>query len=376
MGWTYNVVDPNVATNAPTVAGVGITFTILSFSIVCLRLYVRKYIVKAINIDDWLIVVTWFFSFIFVCITLAQTRWGLGLRNVEDMPPQDVYEFGYLQYIGAPFYICAILGFKLSIIFAFLRIAVDRTYRIGIICISITCSAFYFCFFVAQLNFCFPVSKSWDPTITTGSCFSAVLFYTAMGSLTFIFDILTMLTPIPILLHSCFSPCKNFMIAFLYLLGIFLSLIQILRITSLRSARSYLDTSTVLTWSLVEVNLGIILSSLIPLAPLPVLQSFLEKGSPQSLAQSLASFDTRRTIDKVRDGFKKRFGRESELRNRVVLFLGYGELRPDLEREQRPGSRLGASTEELNFPMGILKTTEVIISREGSSWGELKEEDV
>ncbi|KAF8850705.1 hypothetical protein BDZ45DRAFT_751421 [Acephala macrosclerotiorum] len=142
MSWTYNPVDPNVATNAPTVAGVDIFFTILSLLVVSLRIYVRKCIVKAINIDDWLTVGTW----------------GLRLQKVEDMPFQNVYEFRLLQYAGAPFYICAILGFKIGIIFAFLRIAVDRTYRISIICVAVICSAFYFCFFVAQLNFCTPVS--------------------------------------------------------------------------------------------------------------------------------------------------------------------------------------------------------------------------
>ena len=74
--------------------------------------------------------------------------------------------------------------------------------------------------------------------------------------------------------------------------------------------------------------------------------------------------------------------------NRLVMFLGYGEMRPNIEegsRREEPSSRLGSrmgsrlgsrmskmgnlggsSTEELTFPMGILKTTEVIISREGS----------
>lgn len=81
----------------------------------------------------------------------------------------------------------------------------------------------------------------------------------------------------------------------------------------------------------------------------------------------------------MKDGFRKRFGRDGELRNRILLFLGYGELKPDLERETRSGSRLRgqASSEELNgFPMGILKTTEVIVSREGSSWGELKDDEM
>ncbi|CZR59973.1 uncharacterized protein PAC_09868 [Phialocephala subalpina] len=415
MGWTYNVVDPNVATNAPIVAGVGIFFTILSLLVVSLRIYVRKCIVKAITVDDWLIVATWFLAFIFVCITLAREifsdpnpRTLLTARKKQDgvsgykksrtcrlktfmnsdwwanillFNMRIIADDQKLQYAGAPFYICGILGFKLSIIFAFLRIAVDRTYRIGIICVAITCSVYYFCFFVAQLNFCAPVAKAWDPTITIGSCLPAVPFYTAMGSITFIFDILTMLTPIPILMHSCFSLRKNILIALLFLLGIFLSLIQILRITTLRSQPSYLSTSTLLTWSLIEVHLGIILSSLIPLSSFPTFQSFLDKGSPQSLARSLASFDTRKTMEKVRDGWKRRFGsggRRGEWRDRIMLFLGYGELRPDLERETsgRSGSRLGTSTEELNFPMGILKTTEVIVSREGSSWGELKEEDV
>ncbi|KAF8850706.1 hypothetical protein BDZ45DRAFT_185057 [Acephala macrosclerotiorum] len=131
-----------------------------------------------------------------------------------------------------------------------------------------------------------------------------------------------MLTPIPILMHSCFFLRKNLLIGPLFLLGIFLSLIQILRTTALRSQPSYLSTSTVLTWSIIEVHLSIILSSLTPLSSLPPFQSFLDKGSPQPLAQSLASFDTRKTIEKMRDGWKKRFGRESKLRNRIALFLG------------------------------------------------------
>lgn len=53
MGWTYNVVDPNVATNAPTVAGVGIFFTVLSLLVVSLRIYVRKCIVKVITIGEF-----------------------------------------------------------------------------------------------------------------------------------------------------------------------------------------------------------------------------------------------------------------------------------------------------------------------------------
>ena len=52
MGWTYNVVDTNAATIAPTIAAVGIVFTVLSALIVSLRLYVRSSIVKTISIGE------------------------------------------------------------------------------------------------------------------------------------------------------------------------------------------------------------------------------------------------------------------------------------------------------------------------------------
>jgi hypothetical protein len=52
MGWTFNVVDADVATDAPTIAAVSIVFTVLSALIVSLRLYVRGSIVKTICIGE------------------------------------------------------------------------------------------------------------------------------------------------------------------------------------------------------------------------------------------------------------------------------------------------------------------------------------
>jgi hypothetical protein len=83
----------------------------------------------------------------------------------------------------------------------------------------------------------------------------------------------------------------------------------------------------------------------------------------------------------------KRVGKESPTWQKITLFLGYGELKgqkgedrsgPRLEsrsnsRRKREGRGRGErSADGLNFEMGIIKTTEVIISREGSTWNELK----
>ena len=59
MGWTYNTVDPNAPTTAPTIIAVGGTFSALSLIVVCLRMYVRKFMINAVAIDDYAIVITW-----------------------------------------------------------------------------------------------------------------------------------------------------------------------------------------------------------------------------------------------------------------------------------------------------------------------------
>jgi len=54
MGWTYNTVNPDADTNAPTIAAVGITFTIISLVSVCLRMYVRLFMIKAAGAGEFL----------------------------------------------------------------------------------------------------------------------------------------------------------------------------------------------------------------------------------------------------------------------------------------------------------------------------------
>lgn len=45
-------------------------------------------------------------------------------------------------------------------------------------------------FLLVQLNLCQPVRRQWDPAVTEGTCIPAVPFYTAMASITILFDIL------------------------------------------------------------------------------------------------------------------------------------------------------------------------------------------
>lgn len=50
MGWTFNTVNPDAPTYGPTITAVGIAFTTVSLIVVCLRMYVRGCMIKALGV--------------------------------------------------------------------------------------------------------------------------------------------------------------------------------------------------------------------------------------------------------------------------------------------------------------------------------------
>ncbi|GKT51162.1 satratoxin biosynthesis SC1 cluster protein 4 [Colletotrichum spaethianum] len=253
--WTYNS-PPGTETTGPRITAIALVFSSLSFIIVSMRLYVRMIMLKA---------------------------FGPGLENVVDMPAQNLYTFGLLQYAGAPFYITSILGFKISLLLSYLRFIPKGIYRWATLATMGMCIAYHIAFLVVQLNLCTPlaadnlkIAKQWDPTITNGSCIPGVPFYTSMASLTIFFDIVVMLLPFPVLAKSQIQKRKKFVLLGCFGLGAFITVIQIIRIQTVHALANYLDSAPLIMWSAIENNLGIIVCCIPTLAPL--VQYFNEKS--------------------------------------------------------------------------------------------------
>jgi len=80
--------------------------------------------------------------------------------SLEDFPEENALPFGKLQYAGAPFYILGILGFKLSLLISYIRIASERRYKRMVMGLIAACTAFSLSFLFTQLFLCNPVSGS------------------------------------------------------------------------------------------------------------------------------------------------------------------------------------------------------------------------
>ncbi|KAJ4302085.1 hypothetical protein N0V88_002221 [Collariella sp. IMI 366227] len=273
MGWTYNTVDPDAPTIGPLITGVATALTFLSLVTVCLRTYVRAFLIRALGVE---------------------TKWGLGLQHIDDLPNEDIYNFGLLQYMGAPFYITSILGFKLALLCSYLRFVPIGSYRYIIFGVIGACVAFHLSFLLVQINLCQPVRQQWDPAVTWGKCIPGVPFYTSMASITIIFDVIVYLTkasqhapPFPVLISARIQNRKKLVLLGLFGLGVFITIIQIIRIMTVKRLANYIDSAPLILWSTVENNLGIIVANVPTLAPL--VKCYNERSSRNGMDSILDS---------------------------------------------------------------------------------------
>ncbi len=59
VGWVYNLVDPAATTSAGSLIAIAITFAVIAFLAVALRLYVRLGKQRnGLHLDDWVILVS------------------------------------------------------------------------------------------------------------------------------------------------------------------------------------------------------------------------------------------------------------------------------------------------------------------------------
>lgn len=340
MGWTYNTPE-GTPSEGLQITAIATTFTGFSLILVCLRTYVRGWIVKAFGNDDWMIMVSWFGACVYSTCTTVQTKYGLGLTRLDDMPPENVFNFGLVQFIGAPFYVVGIWGFKMSLLLSYMRFVQGRYYTASIY-IAVVCTLAHIAFACVFLFLCTPIEKQWNPSVTWGHCAQAVPFYLSFSSLTMCFDLLVIGLPFPVLVRSKIPRRRKSALLVLFALGVFVTAIQIIRIQTISSLSNYLDSARAIQWSIIESNIGITITCIPTLAPL--VKYFSEK-TRTGTGSSSKKPESRYALHPWRNGLRA---------------LGsHGNHDTDITRVS-----LGGSTERILDTNGIVKRTDVVVTRQ------------
>ncbi|KAH9207914.1 hypothetical protein DL95DRAFT_255592, partial [Leptodontidium sp. 2 PMI_412] len=256
-----------------------IIFLVVSWIAVILRCYVRRWIQKSFQIDDWLMLQSVILFSIYTAFNLVAVKFGLGQHDAA-IGLQEQIQGHKWTTIAALIYVLIMVLIKCSIATFLLRITVERTYRL-IVYISISIVIIYsLVIFFYNLFICHPIEFVWDHTIKGGSCApGGVPSSYAYSALAIVSDFLFALLPAPLIWSLKMNTITKISAFGVLSFGIVASIATIARLGTLININSQSDflcmscsnlsfSSITMNWTTTEVSLSIIGGSVATLRPL------------------------------------------------------------------------------------------------------------
>ncbi|KAF2864953.1 hypothetical protein BDV95DRAFT_600138 [Massariosphaeria phaeospora] len=270
--------DPKYAPGAEQMrqdigVGISIAMTLLGVLCVGLRVYTRAYIVRNMGIEDWTMIGAAVLTIVFLLEVIAGSKhYMMGFGGLSLTPELMKSNIKMILAIIVT-YKTTVTVIKISIVMMYLRLAVDRTFaRLckGTIYLLLLWQFILFIVVPAQ---CRPLNKLWDFTgRIQGKCINANAFYLTTSIFHILVDLWILVLPVK-LFRSIKRPTREKLVLLLvFSLGAFSTIASIVRLQFLRaftvSDDPFYASLPINTWSMVEVNVGILCASLSTLRPL------------------------------------------------------------------------------------------------------------
>ncbi|KAG6052407.1 hypothetical protein E4U17_005825 [Claviceps sp. LM77 group G4] len=246
-----------------------------SWLAVGIRTFTRVFFMKSYQADDILMLIAQTIFTVTCSIQFEGVQSGIGRHNASFMNEDDLVAAIMWQALGVAIYILNMMFIKLSIGVFLLRIATQKPYIWAIRIVLVVITLWSIGLFIWNLLQCTPIEKQWDFRITDGQCAGASEVLTAayaLSVMTIVTDWFFALIPIPMLWGVKMSTQAKTTVILILSLGIFASVATLIRfrfLTSIERTDDILFRATNASiWSLVEVGVAIIASSLATVRPL------------------------------------------------------------------------------------------------------------
>nr|OQO26986.1 hypothetical protein B0A51_05003 [Rachicladosporium sp. CCFEE 5018] len=287
-GWVYNLQTVPTSTNAGHVIALASSFSAIALLSIIIRIVTRFKILKGIGTDDVAATLSMVLGLIY------KTRWGLGL-HIGDFPPANPLPFSKIQYIGGPIYCLAVLGFKVSLVASYVRVAgFNRIYKIVLMVVMAMVIANQVIYTILLSFACRPIAKQWDPTIP-GVCIDQLATYFGLGGSSLAFDFIIIVLPFPILRRLQLDTRKKIGLGALFALGFFITIVQGLRVRTISRLRVYTDSEPIIEWSIIEINIGVLIACVPSFVPMMRSASVRVQSIQKSYHSRNASTSKRRS---------------------------------------------------------------------------------
>ncbi|KAL1304335.1 hypothetical protein AAFC00_000736 [Neodothiora populina] len=343
LGWVYNLDHVPETSDAGQIITIAVVFPVIAVLISGLRLATRM-AASRVGWDDIFITLSALLGIGYSATSIYQTRWGLGLQT-RDFPPENLVRFSRVQYCGGPQYCLAVLGFKLSLLFSYLRVAgFNRAYAvtINVVIVAVIISQVIFAILLSAA--CHPISKQWNPALP-GECIDTLATYFALGGTSLTWDLIIIVLPLPIVRRLQLDRQNKMALGVVYGLGFFVTVVQAIRMRTVAKLANYVESEAIIEWSIVEMNLGVIVACVPALAPLlrhcskQVVQtsrSKLASISPSKFGSGHGSEHISEVATKV--GTQSRASRKMADTEGFELYSWNGERHVWHDANARPGS--------------------------------------
>ncbi|MCJ1246592.1 hypothetical protein MMC30_003801 [Trapelia coarctata] len=183
--------------------GCAVAFIVLEILTVGLR-YFARYITKTRpGWDDWLILPCLFFSVAVCALVIAMVNHGsLGRHEIALLleSPSALVLYGKLEIAFTLVYIFALTGPKLVILSLYLRIFVDKPYRIACYVVMGSVVLYSIMAIIITSLMCIPLDFLWNPTITNARCIDILSWWRYSSLPNIVIDCIMLVLPVPVIL--------------------------------------------------------------------------------------------------------------------------------------------------------------------------------
>ncbi|KAG9959563.1 hypothetical protein KCU61_g7292, partial [Aureobasidium melanogenum] len=294
LGWVHNLETAPSESDARGIIALAVIFPLLAVLCVGLKFRIRIKTIGSVGWDDIALAISCGLNIGYSATAIHQTKWGLGLK-AADFPPRNAVPFSRIQFAGGPLYCLTVLGFKLSLLISYLRVAgFNRTYATVVWTVLVSVLISQSLFTILLSVGCQPIAKQWDPSIP-GKCLNALPIYFALGGTSLGWDLIIIVLPFPILRRLQLDSHRKVALFAVFSLGFFVTIVQAVRLTSIARLATYTDSKGSIQWSAVEINLGVVIACVPTFGPL--IKRFGQKVSrgSRSKVSKLANSSRRKT---------------------------------------------------------------------------------
>ncbi|KAI8307201.1 Satratoxin biosynthesis SC1 cluster protein 4 [Colletotrichum sp. SAR11_59] len=270
------MVDGNIPgeSNALMVRAPAIIFFVLTPIFVGIRFWSRIKMRSGLGWDDWTILFSFVCCLLVSILMMVSCEYGFG-QHIKNLSKPNKIMTLKLFYVAQIFYKITINLTKASILLLYLRIFVQRYFRILCYTLLSIILAYMVATSASSIWQCTPIPRAWDKTIP-GTCISLTMNWYANAGFSIATDILIMALPQHVLWKSKLPINQKKALMVVFALGLFVTITSILRMTTLDFSTTSPDTTFDIAstlWTLIEDNLAIICACL-PMCRLPLTYIF------------------------------------------------------------------------------------------------------